>query len=511
MSEPSDQAYAALLLAAAESGQQGRFDTAIASFRRAIALLPNRYEAYARLAQCQFAARMPEAALASWDAAIARAPGSPELLSAKAAVHRSLAQPQSAAKLYDEALSLDPACTTAALGRIGLHLDAGQGAEAAAVLAAITGPDRARLDVRWTAAKLALGLGDLAAAHDDAAALVAAPGLNDAQRAEALLLLGEILDGLDDPAAAFAAAARGKAHAHRLYAERAAGRESEAAKSARLGAWWGAAPAAAWAAAPRVAAIPAEAATHVFLVGFPRSGTTLLEQVLAGHSQVRALEEAPTLADHYAEFLSDDAGCARLARLSGAEADAWRARYWSTVAAHGVDATGRVFVDKAPAGTLYLPLVAKLFPGAKILFAVRDPRDVVLSCFRHDFQMNAMTYAFTALDATADCYAAVMAMMTAYRAGLPLPVLDVRHEALVDDFAGEVARIAAFIGIVPEAAMADVAGTAARRNVQTPSARQVRAGLNRRGLDRWRAYARELAPVLPVLAPWVAAFGYPPD
>nr|WP_295663669.1 tetratricopeptide repeat-containing sulfotransferase family protein [Polymorphobacter sp.] len=508
MSEPSDQAYATLLLAAAEAGQHGRFDAAITSFRRAIALMPGRYEAYAGLAQCQFAARMPEAALASWDAVIARAPGSAELLSAKAAVHRSLAQPAAAAALYDQALGLDPACTTAALGRIGLHLDAGQSAEAASVLATITGPDRARLDVRWTAAKLALGLGDLAAAHVDAAALVATPGLNDAQRSEALLLLGEILDALDDPAAAFAAAAEGKPLAHRLYAELAGSRESEAAKSARLGAWWGAAPASAWTGAPRSATLPGEAAAHVFLFGFPRSGTTMLEQILAGHPDVVALEEAPTFADHYAEFLADDEGCARLAALTAAEADRWRVHYWATVAS-AVDVRGKTFVDKAPAGTLTLPLVARLFPNAKILFALRDPRDVVLSCFRNAFQMNAMTYAFTSLDATAECYDAVMAMAAAYRGRSPLPLIELRHEALVDDLNAEVARVTAFLGLAPHAEMADFVATAARRDVRTPSARQVRAGINRRGVGRWRAYAAELAPVLSRLDRWVEAFGYP--
>ena len=509
MGEASDQDYMALLAAAAQAGQHGQFAAAISGFRRAIALLPGRSEAYAGLAQCEVAARQPEAALVSWDAAIARAPRPAELLCGKAAVHRSLAQPEAAATLYDAALRLDPGCTAAALGRIGLYVDAGQSAEAAAALVTIIGTDRARLDVRWTAARLALAAGDLGAARDDAAALVNTPGLNDAQRSEALLLLGEILDGLDDPAAAFAAAAEGKALARRLYAELAASRESEAAKSARLGAWWGAAPAAAWSGAPRVAAIPGEAAAHVFLIGFPRSGTTLLEQILAGHPDVVALEEAPTLADHYAEFLADDDGCARLAMLTAADADHWRAQYWATVA-EAVDVRGKTFVDKAPAGTLTLPVIARLFPNAHILFALRDPRDVVLSCFRNAFQMNAMTYAFTSLDATAACYDAVMAMAAAYRSRSPLPLIEVRHEALVDDLNAEVARVTAFLGLAPHAAMSDFAATAARRDVRTPSARQVRAGINRRGVGRWRAYAAELAPVLPRLDRWVEAFGYPP-
>jgi hypothetical protein len=246
-------------------------------------------------------------------------------------------------------------------------------------------------------------------------------------------------------------------------------------------------------------------------VGFPRSGTTLLEQALAGHPRVVALEEAPTLADQYQEFLRDADGLARLECIGAREAGAWRARYWHAVRAHGAAPLGRVFVDKAPAGTLNLPIVAKLFPEAKILFAVRDPRDVVLSCAMSAFQMNALTYAFTDLAETAACYGACMALAQTYRRVLPLEVMEVRHEALVEDFAGGLAAVATFLGMTFDPAMAYVARTAQQRPVRTPSAVQVREGLNRRGLGRWRNYRDELAPVLEELAPWIERFGYPAD
>ncbi len=72
------------------------------------------------------------------------------------------------------------------------------------------------------------------------------------------------------------------------------------------------------------------------------------------------------------------------------------------------------------------------------------------------------------------------------------------------------AQIVAFLGLPPHPGMADFVGTAHGRPIRTPSARQVRAGLNRRGLGRWRRFERELTPVLPVLARWVERFGYPP-
>jgi hypothetical protein len=124
--------------------------------------------------------------------------------------------------------------------------------------------------------------------------------------------------------------------------------------------------------------------------------------------------------------------------------------------------------------------------------------------------MNALTYAFTDLTEAARCYAACMALAEVYRRMLPTQPFEVRYERLVDDFEGELGRIAAHLGFAPNAAMADVAATARSRVVRTPSAPQVRAGLNRQGLGRWRPYAAQLAPIQPILAPWVERFGYEP-
>ena len=101
-----------------------------------------------------------------------------------------------------------------------------------------------------------------------------------------------------------------------------------------------------------------------------------------------------------------------------------------------------------------------------------------------------------------------MDLAAAYREVLPIAPHEVRYEHLIDDFEGELGRIAGFLGLELTPAMLDVAATASRRVVRTPSAPQVRAGLNRQGLGRWRAYAAELAPVTPILDPWIERLGY---
>jgi hypothetical protein len=158
---------------------------------------------------------------------------------------------------------------------------------------------------------------------------------------------------------------------------------------------------------------------------------------------------------------------------------------------------------------VFLPLVAKLFPRAKIIFALRDPRDVVLSCFRRRFVMTEQIYELTTLESTAGHYDAVMSLCDLYREKLGLNFYDVRHENLVADMEGETRRLCESLGIVWNAGMARVSETAQRRPINTPSGPQLAHGLSSKGVGQWRRYGEYLAPVLPKLAPWVDRFGYP--
>lgn len=489
--------------------RSGRMNEAIDLLRACVAQTPRDVAAWAALADTLAAANRPDLALEAWERAGGLAQPSAAMLCGKARALQSLGRPGEAVASFEAALALDPHGFEAGYGLVTLAFEAGNLDLAARHMARVEASHGDRPGTVWLAARLAVARGEFERARDLAHRLLAIPGLDAAGRADALLLQGEVLDRLDDYPMAFAAAREGKAIQRRLFAGRAAGHESETAKLRRLRAWFEAADPGPWRAAPPPSQGPSGVEGHVFLVGFPRSGTTLIEQALAGHSRVVALEEAPTLADHYQEFLRDDDGLERLALIGAGEAEAWRKRYWQTVREHGAEPRGRVFLDKAPAGTLNLPLVARLFPGAKILFAVRDPRDVVLSCVMNAFQMNSLTYAFTDLGETAACYGACMALAEIYRALLPLDLMEVRHEAMVEDFPGQLAAVAAFLSLEFDPAMMDIATTALGRPVRTPSAVQVRSGLNRRGLARWRAYAIEMTLVRESLTPWVERFGYP--
>ncbi|MDE2486420.1 MAG: sulfotransferase [Alphaproteobacteria bacterium] len=487
----------------------GRFAEAIAAASAEARAHPRAPAAWVRLVQAQLAAERLEAALAASEAGLAACPGDPDLLCMAGQVLLGLSRVDAARDRLHAALARAPGHFGAAFGLARLAVEDGRWAEAEALLERLRSLAPDRPDLEWLSAETSAGRGDLEAARRTLEAVAVDPRVSPAQKAGALLRLGDILDRLGKASQAFAAAAQGKAIQRALYAERAAGRESVTARFRRLEAWFRAADAAPWRQAPQAAASPRDPSIHVFLVGFPRSGTTLLELALAGAPEVVSLEEAPTLASAHAEFLADPEGLRRLAALDSAEAAAWREAYWTEVRSRGVDPAGRVFLDKAPAGTEDLPLVAKLFPSARVLFALRDPRDVVLSCFRQDFQMNALTYAFTELAEAAGAYDAAMALADAYRRILPLEVTEIRHEKLLEDVPEGLRRICDRLGLAWDPRMADPAATARDRSVRTPSAAQVREGVNRKGVARWRRYAAELAPVLPALAPWIARYGYP--
>jgi Flp pilus assembly protein TadD len=251
---------------------------------------------------------------------------------------------------------------------------------------------------------------------------------------------------------------------------------------------------------------------HIFMTGFPRSGTTLLEEVLASSPEVVTTQERDGLLEPVRKLFNSPQDVEfLLPSLRGAALSRERRSYWNAVASFGIDVKGKILLDKLPYHTVKLPLIAKLFPSAKILFCLRDPRDVVLSCFRRSFRMNPTNFQLLTLEGTARLYDKTMHLADLYRQKLPLDLIEVRHETLVDNFEPEVRRICDFVGLPWDDAMRDFANRSNRRAITTPSALQITRGLNREGMGSWRRYKDQMAPVLPILQPWVERWGYDPE
>jgi Flp pilus assembly protein TadD len=247
----------------------------------------------------------------------------------------------------------------------------------------------------------------------------------------------------------------------------------------------------------------------VFLVGFPRSGTTLLDQILSSHSRIVVLEERETLRDVLNEYAISDSKLTDFAQADDSVLQEYRQRYWVRVSEFMPSRPhDKLFVDKLPLNTMMLPLIHRLFPSARIIFAVRDPRDVVLSCFMQSFEPNAAMRQFFSLDSSVRYYTAVMGVGRDALMAIPGYTHQLRYEDLVEDTEEATSRLLRFLGLSWEPTMLEYHKNASRRRINTPSYHQVAQPVYQSARQRWRNYADHLQPALSQLQPFVEFFGY---
>ena len=488
---------------------QGRFADACADLEQARTLTPHDPVILNALGRCLTSAGRHIEAIATCEAALAEDPEFVMAYYNKGAAYEQIGDLKRAAAAYRNTLRLDPNVADALARLAGLEARRGAHAEARKLA------DRAlALSPKHAIAEFAHIVSDLAekkfiGAERRARKVIDEPDTSAQARANAQSFLGDALDGQGRFSEAFPCYAHANAALKEIFQDQfeRAGRETGRKLAHRLAQEFADISTDAWrTAAPP--AVPGSAEALVFLIGFPRAGTTLLGQILAAHSRVATIVEQPVLGMALREFVQTKKGLARLAALPPKDIERHRQQFWHNVQNLGVPVTGKVLVEQTPLNTLHLPVIAKLFPDAKIVFALRDPRDVVLSCFRRLFVVNDYVYEFLTLDGTARFYDETMNLASHFRERLPLSVADVRNEDLVADFDRRLRILCDFLDLSFEESMRSFAGTAAARHIATPSAMQVLKGLSNEGVGHWRHYRAQLEPILPILAPWVERFGY---
>jgi Flp pilus assembly protein TadD len=241
-----------------------------------------------------------------------------------------------------------------------------------------------------------------------------------------------------------------------------------------------------------------------FLGGHPRSGTTLLEQILAAHPQVAALDEPTAFLEVLQpEFHKSNA-------LSSARVNVLRRHYIQALQQElGGDAAGKTLVDKNPSPTARLPLWLRVFPEVRVLIALRDPRDVVLSCYFQNIPLNSANANFLSLERLARHYAGLMGIWLMAREWQGFAWIETRYEDIVADLPKEGRRVTEFLGLQwqPEQARYyEKSGSAER--LYSPTYQDVTRPVYRRSVARWHSYEKYLAPIFPVLEPFCRAFGY---
>jgi tetratricopeptide (TPR) repeat protein len=240
-----------------------------------------------------------------------------------------------------------------------------------------------------------------------------------------------------------------------------------------------------------------------FLGGHPRSGTTLLEQILGAHPEVAALDES----------LSFDMVAARLYRASTqwppARLNVIRRRYLHAFLAElGNYKEGQMLLDKNPSPTVRLRMWLRIFPELRVIMALRDPRDVVISCYFQNIPLNAINANFLSLERAATHYSNLMDVWLAVRQWEGFSWIETRYEDTVANMDQEGRRVTEFLGLSWHENQARFYEMSRQKRVFSPTYHDASQPVYKRAVSRWNAFEKYLAPVLPILEPYCRALGY---
>lgn len=473
---------------------EGKFEDALRLLECAVALAPEDIAVRNALALCLQRLDRPADALQHLDKLLSARPDLGFAHAGRGNALIALGQLDSARQSHLRALELDPEnlAAEASLASIatqrGLHAEART--RARKVLARVPGfPD----------AVLSVAAAELAAGSIDNAQILVCQLLADAragaaEKARANGLLGDILDAAGRYPEAWAAYEACNAALRQIHRQTADAKALPAYLESVIAALGKTDPSQ-WA-ARKGAAAAVDPTAHVFLLGFPCSGTSRLMQALGRHPGVAGIDEQDLLSAGVLRFMREPVDFGALLQADERELSALREHYWREVRAAGVDCQRKVFIDRYPLHGLKLPLIARLFPDAKFLCVQRDPRDLLLACFRRRFTINAATWQLLTLGGGARLFDAAMRITDSTRTLLGLQWQELGYERLVSDSGAQLQQVCKFLGLE---------WTTGLNNdfEQSPS-----PIADPYGAGQWRHYLSALGPVLATLQPWMARRGY---
>ena len=482
----------------------GQMQPAEASLRRALELRPNFFEALSDLgAVLLMVGRSPEAS-AYLEHALGLRPNSPEVLANMANLLERDERVEDALRLYRQALLSRPDSLEVLAKQAELLEKSGRLDEARTSLAQGLGQNPEHPVLNLVAARLDRRDGQHAEAAARLEAMLALP-MPLRTCGDIHLLLGQLNDRIGKTDQVLAHLVEGKRLTAAAASPDGAGQRRFMARIETSRTWVN---------ERLVASAPAHPApaldTPIFLIGFPRSGTTLLEQILDGHPALQTLEEKPTVAAMEQAFLDMANGeSSALADLSDEQIMALRRAYWEEVEQQVIRRPGALLVDKLPLNTVRVPLLWRVFPEAHFILAIRHPCDVTLSCLMQNFGANDAMAGFISLEGVADIYAQVMSAWREFAQHLPLHWHQIRYEDLVADLEPEARKLLDFLGVGWNDAVLNHTQRAQQRSViNTPSYHQVTQPIYQHAKYRWKRYEKDFEPIMATLRPVIDQFGY---
>ena len=248
----------------------------------------------------------------------------------------------------------------------------------------------------------------------------------------------------------------------------------------------------------------------VFLVGFPRSGTTLLDTILRSHPEIDVVEEKPLInsVEHVIKskfkYSLDE-----LHKLTSDDLDLLRNHYLEILKKSCDNQCAKILVDKFPFQTVCLPLINLLFPNSKIIFTHRNPYDTVLSCFQQSFEPNNAMSNFRSIDSTSKIYDLTMSVWLDYQKKLKMNFITSKYEDLVEDFDNHILKILNFLDVSWDENIKNYRNTAKKRGkINTPSSSQVVQPLYKSSIAKWKNYEKYFNNSKQYLDKWKNHFNY---
>lgn len=485
--------------------ETGDLQDAVASYRKAIKLRPDFVEALCNLGAVLTALGNLQEATEVLNQAITLRPNTPQIICNQASILHRNGLLSEALEKYEHALQFTPGFLDAIVGSAALLEKTNRLAEAQSRVQYGLHHFPDNPDLLLVSARLARREGRL-----DDAVRVLERGLQFSTALDTTaamhILLGQLQDRLNNSAHAYSHLLEG----NRLSAQALGCRDEDRNKYLKR------------VERMRNYLVPELAATRepalcsgdervpVFLFGFPRSGTTLLEQILDSHPAIQSMEEKPTvsvMAQAFEEIAQGHDNA--LVELTDEQIMRLRNIYFDEVARH-VDLRPRsLLVDKNPLDTVNVHLLWRIFPRAKMILALRHPCDACFSCFMQNFVLNEANTGFHTIESAAEIYASVMRTWQEAVRVLPLNYHKIRYEDLVTDFENETRALLAFLGVGwDEKVLSHTEHAARRGTINTPSYHQVTQPIYQHAKFRWMRYASQFEPVMPILRPYMEYFGY---
>lgn len=252
----------------------------------------------------------------------------------------------------------------------------------------------------------------------------------------------------------------------------------------------------------------------VLLAGYARSGTTLLEQVLDSHPDIVSAGETDIFVDHAVAPLkwnsSPNANLLTVLEAANIPSlqQAREAYFRAMDLCLGSPVANRLLLDKNPMLTCMIPAFMRIFPEARFIIALRDPRDVVISRFMQGLRPISVNAAFSTLEGTIEDYVVIMGLWRKLAPLMPVPWLEVRYEDMVADLETVAHKSLEFLGVPGNAKVLGFDEHARQKVVRSQAYADVSQPIYKRAVGRWRNYQKYLEPHLETLEPFVKAFGY---